>query len=105
MIKPMTVTVTTTFEVSEEGLRALRHRTGQRGKATVTGKRSTRKQATAAIENFLEHALGEVPFFMIAEDGDHSWSFWVCDDDTTSYVHADLSIEWYGTSYPEGYNP
>lgn len=38
MTKPMTVT--TTFEVSEEGLRALRHRTGQRGKATADEVRS-----------------------------------------------------------------
>ena len=42
----------------------------------------------------------------MVEDGEECWAFWVYPeelppgaDDTTSYVHADLSIEWYGTSW------
>lgn len=31
------------------------------------------------------------------EDGEDGWSFWLHSDDTTSYVHADLKIEWFGT--------
>lgn len=35
---------------------------------------------------------------MIMPDGD-GWAFYVLPDDTTSYVHADLTIEWYGTAW------
>lgn len=56
-----------------------------------------------SASDFLKEKLGEVPAFQMAEDGDENWSFWVtedgCEGDTTSYVHADLSIEWYGTAW------
>ena len=37
------------------------------------------------------------------DDGD-GWAFWLHPDDTTSYLHADLLVEWYGSegSDPEG---
>ena len=46
----------------------------------------------------------------MCEDGDEDsaenkcgWAFWVATQDTTSYVHEDLSIEWYGTGWPHNY--
>ena len=34
--------------------------------------------------------------------GDRSFSFWILPDDTTSYVHPDGKIEWYGTQWGDG---
>ena len=31
------------------------------------------------------------------DDGD-GWAFWLHPDDTTSYLHADLRVEWYGST-------
>lgn len=67
--------------------------------------RPTREQAERAIAEFLKGELGDVPDFTLNEDGDEDsgnkcgWAFWVHLDDTTSYVHRDLKIEWYGTAY------
>ena len=37
-------------------------------------------------------------------DGEDGWSFVVCEceDNTTSYVHRDGTVEWYGTPWPNG---
>jgi hypothetical protein len=63
--------------------------------------RPTEEAARAAVDAFLLAQLGEVPWYSLNEDGDEHWSFWVRSEDTTSYVHADLSIEWYGTAWPD----
>lgn len=73
-------------------------------------RRPTESAARAAIEAWLaEHAPG-YPTYSICEDGDEDsaegkcgWAFWIAEKDTTSYVHEDLSIEWYGTGWPEVY--
>ena len=31
--------------------------------------------------------------------GKCGWAFWVLENDPTSYVHEDLSVEWYGTMW------
>lgn len=83
---------------------------------TTTSIRPSREQAEQAITDFLQAKLGAVPPFGMVEDGDEGddpqkigWAFWVYPeelppgaDDTTSYVHQDLSIEWYGTSWEPG---
>jgi len=67
--------------------------------------RPTIEAALAAIESFLREtfgdAFGRLPDFELIEDGDYCWAFWVLDDDTTSYLHSDLSVEWYGTSWED----
>lgn len=50
-----------------------------------------------AAEHFAECSDG-----LLHNDGDDGYAFWLIPSDTTSYVHADLTIEWYGTSWPEG---
>lgn len=72
-------------------------------------RRPTEEKAREAVETFLEDVLGNVPDFTLAEDGDATsapgkcgWAFWVRHTDTTSYIHEDLSIEWYGTSWTAG---
>ena len=63
--------------------------------------RPTKRNAERAIRAFLRGALDtrRLPFFVMTHDGEDAWSFWITDDDTTSYVHSDLRIEWYGTSW------
>ena len=75
----------------------------------TTNTRPSREQAEQAITEFLEAKLGAVPCFGMVEEGEENWAFWIYPeelppeaDDTTSYVHADLSIEWYGTSWVPG---
>ncbi len=63
------------------------------------GVRPTDEQAEAAIESFLTELLGVAPPFSKCEDGDDGWAFWINEFDTTSYLHHDLKVEWYGTSY------
>lgn len=62
-------------------------------------KRCSLEDAKRTIDDFLEQQLGEVPSYDIDDDGERCWSFWVLDEDTTSYVHPDLRIEWYGTGH------
>lgn len=59
--------------------------------------RPLRSLAEAAVSSFLEGKFGEVPRFEMIEDGEHGYAFWLDREDTTSYVHHDLKIEWYGT--------
>ena len=66
-------------------------------------RRPSEADARVAIEAWLdEHAPG-YPRYGICEDGELCWAFWIAEQDTTSYVHADLSIEWYGTGWPDVY--
>ena len=61
--------------------------------------RANESAARAAIDTLLEQQLGEVPPYDLDADGERCWSFWVLEEDTTSYVHPDLRIEWYGTEW------
>lgn len=63
----------------------------------MVGKRPAETVADEAICQFLQARLGHIPDFTLAMDGENGWAFWVRDSDTTSYVHHDLAIEWYGT--------
>jgi hypothetical protein len=65
--------------------------------------RPTETAARAAIEKWLaEHAPG-YPDYSLCEDGDDGWAFWIATEDTTSYLHHDMRIEWYGTGWPDCY--
>lgn len=62
--------------------------------------------ARFAIETFLREELGveELPSYSLCEDGEYHWAFWLdkYDDehqDSTSYLHANLKIEWLGTCW------
>jgi len=72
-----------------------------------TERRLTREAAEAAIKSWLEEHAPGYPDVTFCEDGDQDsapnkcgWAFWIAPLDTTSYVHEDLSIEWYGTGWP-----
>lgn len=65
-----------------------------------TKRRPSRKKAEAAVAEFLFDLFEvkvDVRDFTLFEDGDDGWAFYIRSSDTTSYVHPDLSIEWYGT--------
>ncbi len=59
--------------------------------------RPSREAAQKAVEEFLGLTEDQA-WFNLVEDGEDCWAFWFVDDDTTSYVHSDLPIEWSGTS-------
>jgi len=61
--------------------------------------RASEENAREAIDQFLLSIFGEVPYYDLDADGERCWSFWILEEDTTSYVHPDLTIEWYGTSW------
>jgi len=65
--------------------------------------RPTKKRALVAVKDFLFDELGvavaELPHIHLLEDGPDSWAFWILDDDTVSYLHPDLTVEWYGTGW------
>jgi hypothetical protein len=69
--------------------------------------RPSEAAARAAIEAWLNEQAPGYPDYSICEDGDDGWSFWIATQDTTSYLHHDMRIEWYGTGWPEwyAYNP
>ncbi len=63
-------------------------------------KRPRRSKAMRAIRDFLAE-IGHDPHPLdieLVEDGHDGWAFWLMEDDTTSYVHHDLKIEWLGTT-------
>lgn len=83
--------------------------------------RPPRESVVKALDEFFTHEFGpEVAFYplgegedaregceeyipyRLAEDGEDGWSFFVFFEDTTSYVHHDLKIEWYGTVFEPG---
>lgn len=77
-------------------------------------RRPTEAAARAAIEAWLSEYAPGYPDYSLWEDGDESvapnkcgWGFCVSPHDSTSYVHEDLRIEWYGTGWPESltYDP
>ena len=77
-------------------------------------RRPTEAAARAAIEAWLSEYAPGYPDYSLWEDGDESvapnkcgWGFCVSPHDSTSWVHEDLRIEWYGTGWPESltYDP
>jgi hypothetical protein len=64
--------------------------------------RPSYEAAEKAIGEFIIEKVGMGPWYELHEDGDNGWSFWILESDTTSYLHADMSIEWYGTSWEPG---
>jgi hypothetical protein len=67
-------------------------------------RRPTEEEARRAIDGFLREELGREFWFGLVEDGDEDsaqnkcgWAFWLNSEDTTSYLHEDLTVEWYGT--------
>lgn len=70
----------------------------------TTHRRPLKPEAKKAIREFLD-SIDIKSEFDIIPDGDNDsapgkcgWAFWINESDTTSYVHEDLSIEWYGTT-------
>ena len=65
--------------------------------------RANESATREAIDKFLVSRLGaepdNIPHYDLDADGERCWSFWVLEEDTTSYVHPDLRIEWYGTGW------
>jgi len=78
---------------------------------TETGaslRRPLRTRAEQAIRGFLADELPDGFPLTLIENGNEDrytapnkcgWAFWVLDDDTTSYLKEDLTVEWYGTAY------
>jgi len=77
----------------------------------VLARRPTETAAKAAIKSWLdEHAPGH-PEFSLCEDGGSDcapnkcgWAFWIAPLDTTSYLNEDMTIEWYGTGWPNQFS-
>lgn len=74
----------------------------------MSTRRPTREAAETAITSWLDKHAPGYPTFHFCEDGDDSaaegkcgLAFWVAPQDTTSYLHEDLSVEWYGTGWNE----
>lgn len=72
------------------------------------GRRPTEAEARKAIEAWLDEYAPGYPDYSLWEDGDESvapnkcgWGFCVSTHDSTSWVHEDLTIEWYGTGWPD----
>ena len=65
--------------------------------------RPTKDLAYVSISDFIKKELDikYQPHFSLVEDGDTSWAFWINDEDSTSYFHHDLKIEWCGTSFDQ----
>lgn len=59
----------------------------------------TEASARAAIEAFLDKQTPGYPDYSICKDGADAWAFWIAEQDITSYLHADMTIEWYGTGW------
>jgi hypothetical protein len=58
-------------------------------------RRASRKEAERAIRAFLR--TKGFRSFEMAEDGEEAWAFWpTSQPHTTSYYHANGSVEWYG---------
>lgn len=65
--------------------------------------------ARKAIREFLQIEGYEGAGFTLYVNGDETsaegkcgWGFHIKPDDTTSYLHEDLTVEWYGTTWEDG---
>ncbi|WP_371436301.1 hypothetical protein [Polaromonas sp.] len=69
--------------------------------AEVTQKvRLPRTEAEMLVEAYLAEVAPDYPTYRLCEDGETGWAFWIDPRDTTSYVHSDGLIEWYGSAWP-----
>jgi hypothetical protein len=75
-----------------------------------SNRRPSLSEARAVIEAWLDEWAPGYPDYSLCEDGDDEsaenkcgWAFWVAPMDTTSYLHEDLTVEWYGTQWPEDF--
>lgn len=66
--------------------------------------RPTEDHARKAIEAWLDKHAPGYPTYGMCEDGEDGWAFWIVDQDTTSYLHHDLTVEWYGTGWPDQFS-
>lgn len=68
----------------------------------VQANRPSEDEASQAIYDYLCEVMGkdevDASSFEMHPDGS-GWQFWVREEDTTSYVHHNLGIEWYGTGW------
>ena len=64
-------------------------------------RRPQESKARSVIETVLSENVPGYPEYGLCEDGASGWAFWISPSDTTSYLRADLSVEWYGTGWPE----
>ena len=67
----------------------------------VAAERPDEDTASEAIDAFLLSEFGEVPDYELQSD-EYAWAFWIRGDDTTSYLKANLKVEWYGTYWRPG---
>lgn len=63
--------------------------------------RRSEADARQHIEAWLQEQAPGYPDYSLCEDGDDAWAFWITEHDTTSYLHANGRVEWYGTGWPE----
>jgi hypothetical protein len=88
-------------EADRDNLREWTGLLADRVRELLAGKvRPSEELAERAIERFLRVEGGlEGGAFSKCEDGESGWAFWIEEEDTTSYLDADLKVEWYGTSW------
>lgn len=71
--------------------------------ALATAAGPTESEARERIEAWLnKHAPG-FPDVSLCSDGGGVWAFWIADHDSTSYLHPNGRVEWYGTGWPDLY--
>lgn len=63
--------------------------------------RLPRAEAEKLVEAYLDEEAPGYPTYNLIEDGEYGWAFWIDPNDTTSYVHSDGRIEWYGSAWPD----
>ena len=66
--------------------------------------RPSEERARRAVEEFLTHNAPGFPDYTLIDDGEDGYAFYVVPQDTTSYLHRDMSIEWYGTGWPNHFS-
>jgi hypothetical protein len=86
----------------EIAARGLKHCAGPLG-LCLAPERLSEDDACKRIEAWLTEQAPGYPTYSMCEDGDDAWAFWLAEQDTTSYLHADGRVEWYGTGWPENY--
>ena len=62
--------------------------------------RPSEEAARSAVEAWLNEVAPGYPDYSLHEDGD-GWCFYIAERDTTSYLNHDLTVEWYGTGWPD----
>lgn len=62
-------------------------------------RRLSERHARRAISTWLTEHYGFAPEYTVMKDGEDGWAWFINPEDTTSYVHADGTIEWYGSSF------